>query len=198
MELDELKNTWTSLDERLKKQEVLKENIMREILYTKSGKSLNRLINYTYFGVIICIVAFIPVINTFTSAYFGSFKTMIFILVFLLLLIGLIMGIYNLVLLHKVDFTNNVSWNIRLMQGYNLRVKKQMLPLYILAVIIILLAVIAGIMSPNMELWRWVVVIAAIPVAAVGAYWEYKRMYKANIASILKSLDELKELEEPE
>ncbi|MDH6310704.1 hypothetical protein M2451_003529 [Dysgonomonas sp. PFB1-18] len=44
MELDELKNTWTSLDERLQKQEVLKETIIKEMLRSKSGKALGRLI----------------------------------------------------------------------------------------------------------------------------------------------------------
>ncbi len=45
-------------------------------------------------------------------------------------------------------------------------------------------------------MWRWVAIIAVFLVVAVIAYWQYKKIYDKNIGSILKSLEELKELEE--
>lgn len=196
MELDELRNTWSSLDERLKKQEALKENILKEILQSKSGKALNRLINYTYFGIVLSLLCIIPMVYTVTSTYFGVFKTSIFISIICLLLIAAIIGIYNVIHLHKIDFTKNISDNIRLTKVYEIRVKKQIIPIYIAAVIIVILGIIAGIQSPNMELWRWITLLVCLGVGIVGGFWEYKKMYRANVESILKSLDELKELEE--
>ena len=48
MELEELKTTWSSLDERMKKQEGLNAVIIKEMLIAKSDRGLSRLINYTY------------------------------------------------------------------------------------------------------------------------------------------------------
>lgn len=196
MELDELKNRWLSLDERLKKQETLNENILKEILRSKSGKALNRLINYAYFGIILCLLGIIPVVYTMFSTYFGIFKTFIFISIICTLLTSAIIGIYNVILLHKIDFTKNIRDNIRLTKTYKIRVKKQNIPMYIIAVIIIILVIIACLLSPNMETWRWIIIIACIPVGIILAFWEYKKMYKANVWSILQSLEELKELDE--
>ena len=196
MELDELKNTWSSLDERLKKQEVLKENILKEVLQSKSGKSLSRLTNYTYLGIVLSLIGIIPMVYTVTSIYFGIFKTSIFILCICLLLVAAIVGIYNVIHLNKIDFTGNISDNIRLTKIYEIRVKKQMIPIYIFAAVIFIMAIIASLLSPNMEAWRWAAIFVCMGIGIVGGVWEYKKMYKANVKSILKSMDDLKELEE--
>lgn len=196
MELDELRNTWSSLNERLKKQETLKENILKEMLQSKSGKALNRLINYAYFGIVLSLICIIPMVYTVTSIYFGVFKTSLFISVICMLLVTVSVGIYNVIHLHKIDFTKNVNDNIRLTQSYKIRVKKQIIPIYIIAAIILIMAIIASLLSPDMEAWRWVTLLVCLGIGIVGGVWEYKKMYKANVESILKSLDELKELEE--
>lgn len=196
MEFEELKNTWSALDERLKRQEALKENIIKEMLKSKSGEALNRLINYTYFGIIICLIVIIPLVYRMTSTYFGVFKTSIFIMGIGMLLLSIIIGIYNITLLNKIDFTKKITSNIKLVENYNIRIKKQLAGIYALAFIFIALAIIAGLISPNMETWRWIAIIACIPVAITLAIWEYKRIYKFNIDSISSSLKEIRELEQ--
>lgn len=196
MEFEDLKNTWSTLDERLTKQETLKESIIKEMLNSKTGKALNRLINYTYLGIIVCLIVIIPLVYRMTSIYFGPFKTATFIMGIGLLLLGSIIGIYNVTLLNKIDFAKEVSQNIKLVENYNIRIKKQLAATYALVSIFIALIVIACLMSPNMELWRWIAIILFIPIALALAIWEYKRVYKLNIESMLNSLEELKELEE--
>ena len=198
MEIDNLKGTWSSLDERLKKQEVLNENIIKEILKSKSGKALNQVVNYTYFGIVISFLIFIPLVYRLATTDFGLFKTSIFGGALLFLLLMAITGISNVVLLHKIDLLHDVSHNISLVQRYKIRIKKQLFASYAFGVIFICFAVIACIMSPDMELWRWIVIGVFVIVGAVGAYWEYKRMYNNNLDTILKSLDELKALNEYE
>ena len=196
MELDEFKNTWSALDKRLRKQEMLEETIIKEMLQSRSGKALSRLINYTYFGITVCLCAIALMVYRVTTVYFGIFKTSIFAIGIILLLIAACIGIYNVVLLQKIDFTKSVNENIRLTQTYKIRVKKQLAFSYALAAFLIILAVIACVISPNMELWRWIIISVFIVIGIIGACWEYKRIYRANTSTILDSLDKLKELEE--
>ncbi len=196
MELDELKNTWTSLNERLQKQETLKETIIKEMLQSKSGESLSKLINYTYFGIIVGLLAIIMLAYRLTITYFGAFKTTLFVGAIVFLALFAVIGILNVIHLHKIDITKSVCQNINLVQTYKIRIKKQVISSYVFVVLFITAAIVACIISPNMELWRWVVIGIFVIIGIIGAYWEYKRMYKANTDAILNSLDKLKELEE--
>jgi hypothetical protein len=196
MELEELKNAWSSLDERLNKQEKLKENFIREMLVAKSDKSLNRIINYNCFGIILCLGAIVLFVWRMTSVYFGTFKTTLFLLIIAVLISGVILGIIELFKLHKIDFSESVDKNIRWVQKFNLSFKRQTIYACMVVVILFILGVIAGLRSPNMELWRWVGIAVGICIAIVWGWWEYKHFMGKNISSILKSLEELKELEE--
>ncbi len=195
MELEDLKQRWTSLEERLKKQEILNEKLVREIRHTKSGP-LNVLINYIYFGIVLCTLAIPLVIYTYSRTYFGGFKTFIFVLAVILLVISIIIGIKNLFHLKRVDFTKNISDNIYHIQTFKINNKKQNLVGYIGATLIFMLVLIACVLSPDMELWRWIVIGLAAPVAIIASYLEYNKIYKAQTNALLRCLDELKELEE--
>lgn len=191
-----MKNTWAELDKQLKNQKILNNNILQEMTKTKTGKAVNRLINYTYFGMIIIVFAIGLVVNRMTSIYFGPFKILIFALIILFLLAGLIMGVSNLILLQKINFLQPVTENIRLTNQYKIRTKKQLLSSYFCAIFIVILTIIAAAISFNMEAWRWIVIFIAVIIGIIGSIWEYKRMYKKNVEIIQSSLEELKELEE--
>jgi hypothetical protein len=196
MELDELKNAWTSLDERLNKQEKLKESIIREMLVAKLDKSLSRMINHGYVGIIVCLGIIPLFVWRMNQIYFGTFKTILFLLGITFAISGVILCIIELIKLYKIDFSKPVSNNIRLLQNHKIWLKRQNMGVYIVVSILIILAVIAGLLSPNMELWRWVGIAVFVCIGIAGAFWEYKHFYGKNIASILKSLEALKELEE--
>lgn len=194
MELEKLKEIWTSLDNRMQQQEVLKTTLIKEMLISKSDKALSRLINYSYFGLILTI-SMIPLMIWLWQL--PSIISNVFILIVIVfLLFGVITGIPQLINLHRINFSNPLNQNIYLVQKTNLFNKRISFIAYIIAAILIVSVAIAMLNSPyGIQPWRWFAIITIVFVGGIGGYWEYKRMYRRNFNSILKSLEELKELE---
>ena len=197
MELEKLKEIWTSLDNRMQQQEVLKTTLIKEMLISKSDKALSRLINYSYFGLIL-IISMIPLMLWIWQLP-GNISNVFILIVIVFLLFGIITGIIQLVNLHKINFSTPVNQNIYLVQKTNLFNKRISFIAYIIATILFVSVIIAMLNSPYLiQSWRWFIIITIVFVGAIAGYWEYKRMYRRNFNSILKSLEELKELEETE
>ena len=195
MELEKLKEIWTSFDNRMQQQEGLKTAIIKEMLLSKSDKALSRLINYSYFSTLSILITIPALIWAWTLAY--SIYNVIFPIVFVFVLLGLTAGIIQLIMLHKIDFSKPVNDNIRVVQNLNILIKRYLVFSYIIAGVIIIVVLISVLIYiKNIALWRWFVIGAIISVSIIGAIWEYKRMYRRNFDSILNSLEELKELEE--
>ena len=196
MELEKLKEIWTSLDNRMQQQEGLKTTIIKEMLISKSDKALSRLINYNYFGLVV-IFTILPILVWWHShAYFIAFKMPIFLLLFIMLSIGLTSGVIVLMKLHKVDFSKPVSCNITVINKYKILYKRMTLIMCLMASLFLTLCVLNIFWRQNVEPWRWAGIISGILVGAIIGCWEYKRMGMKNINSILNNLEELKELEE--
>ncbi len=195
MELEDLKNRWSSLEDKLKEQEILNEKLIQEIRQTKSGP-LGVLIKYAYFGIAVCILAIFILMYVYTHSIFFLFKSLIFLSCGIFLIVWIIVGIYNILHLMKIDFTKNVTENIWLIQTYKINYKKQSIYSIIVVTVIFSAVIVACLLSPNMEAWRWIVLSIAIPLTGFLGYLEYKKIIKAKTEAILKSLDELKELEE--
>jgi hypothetical protein len=196
MELEELKNRWSLLEKRLQSQDTLKEHVIREILLNRSEKGLGRMINYGYFGIALALGIIALFAWQMSVVSLGVFHTVLFSGIIILLVVCVIMETVNLITLHKMDFSKPVNHNLRLMQKHNISLKRQLIGAYVVAVMFAFFAVIAGLMTPNMELWRWCVFIASLGIGIAGGCWEYKRMYRRNMDSILRSLQELREIEE--
>ena len=56
MDMNQIKENWLLLDNRLKKTEGLNDRIIKEILVQKSDKSFNRLFNFELFNTAICLI----------------------------------------------------------------------------------------------------------------------------------------------
>ena len=196
MELEELKNTWNLINNRMMQKEGMEAAIIKEMLVAKSDKAFSRMTNYDYFSVIVCMGVIGLLTWQMNRIYFGPFKTGIFLLAIAFLFVSALRSIKNILILHKINFSNPISDNIRLIQNYNIIVKRTRILNYSAAIIIVALAIIACLLSPNMEVWRWVAIAVSIVIGIVGAWWEYRHMYRKNIDSILESLNELKELDE--
>jgi len=195
MELDDLKNTWASLDDRLKKQEVLKESIMKELLQTKSDKALNRLIAYEVSGVIVLLLV-IPLI-----IYGMDFRvdlpeyTAFMYCMLVISIIGIIWQALKVYGLMQIDFSKVISNNILYTNKYNIKIKREkMFMLFFIPVLALSIVFLYVRLNANAVLWTFMV--CGLIGASLYTYWSYKKLYDKNIASILKSLDELKELEE--
>lgn len=196
MELDELKDKWSELENKLNENKLFKGKLLKDIYKNRYNKSLSQLINYTFFSCIVALLAIAAFIYKIDTAYFGSFKMTLFFMIIAFLTSALIIGISNLKLLYKIDYSKPINYNFELTRKYQIRIKNQSLATYICVIILIILAIIAAIQSANMELWRWIIIGVIIIIGALTAVWEYKRIYKKNLNSILESLDELKELME--
>lgn len=195
MELDELKNTWQSLDERLQKQEVLKKNIMKEMLQTKSDKALNRLLGYEILGVIILLIV-IPVIIYALNFHpdLPGYKTFMYIML-VVDVIFFFWQSYKVYELMQIDFSKSVSTNMQYTNKYNIHIKKEKLVMrYFIPLIYVCCTYLYARLNVNVVLWAFLVCTAIGLV--LYTIWSYRRLYDKNIKSILQSLDNLKELEE--
>jgi len=195
MELEELKNTWSLLDERLKKQEVLKENIMKEILHTKSDKALSRLLNYEVLGMVILLLV-IPVIIYALDFHpaLPVYKTFMFcMLIITFLFLGWV-GVKIYGLMH-INFSKPVNINIEYTNKYNIQIRKEkQVMIFLVPVILIFCFYLYAQLKVNISLWAFLICMSV--GAVLFTIWSYKKLYNKNISSILKSLEELKELKE--
>jgi hypothetical protein len=196
MELEELKKMWTSLDERLNKQEVLKESIIREMIYAKSNKSLSRLLNMEALGavVFISIIAFIAfVFEKFGGKRFMWDITVIYSGIFCLVFLPWIL--YKIHGLMKIDLSGSIKNNVFYINRFNIQIKREKIstifwgPVFAVLIILVYLEAKASVSV-------WIVMSCGILLASLSSYWSYKKIYDKNIALIKKSLEELKELEE--
>lgn len=195
MESDELKNVWLSLDERLKKQEILKENILKQMIHTKSEKSLNRLSNYEWLGVIIIPLLIPFILWRLETTSFSQMQTYVFYGYIVLTIPLTLWQIAKVYTLSKVNFSNTISHNVRIVNRYNLYIKREKLA-GVFLIPLVIISIILLTMEVQMELWRWILIGSVIAFTIVFSCWIYKKLYKKHIDSILKSFDELKELEE--
>jgi len=194
MEQEKLKEIWTSLDNRMQQQEGLNTATIRQMLINKSDKALSRLINYTYFSTLACVAGIPLLVWVWTSS--SAFAHQIIApLVILFLIYGIITGLVQLRRLHKVNFSMPINQNLIIVHKLSLFNKYYVIASYIIGAILFMYVFITAIMSfNNVEPWRWGAFGAGLLIGAIGCVWEYKRMYRRNFESILKSLEELKEL----
>lgn len=205
MELDELKNRWSTLDERLKKQETLKENIIKKMMYEKADKSLNKLINYSIFGIVAYVGTTILLIYllcsmrlSYTAEYLEKTSFLqIMLLVFIIgFIVSIIFGTMNFLLLSKINYSNPIRENIEYAQQYKIRSKKLIMVIYAVFVPLFFILLIGMQLSGFLGTAQWTFIVFLIIAGTIYSIWEYKRFYKKNIQIIHESLEELKELEE--
>jgi hypothetical protein len=201
MELEELKNVWKSIDERLEKQEVLKENIIREMIYAKSNKSVSKLLNCE---VLSMVGYFCAILLTVFLIYFEPFREQtqvagdIFIWTMLVIcVVGIVLSFIKIVELTKMDFTKNIKDISLLVNKYNIRIRNERIASIVLIPVIALVAIwLYVIMHANA--FQWISLVCALIVGPFLTYYTFKKVYDRNIATIRQSLAELKDLEEPE
>ena len=198
MELDEIKTAWAAMDERLKKNEGLNERLIKEMLKQKSSKALKTLYNYEIFGAITILLLFPFLIYAFPQLI--KLSVMHQIIIYSALGIAFLAAIYqaySIILISKVNLQKQIKENIRLIQQYKVYLRKGTIISTVVVSLFLLLCLAVLFLQNNVETWRWAIVIVFIfGIWPLGVYWQYKKIYKANIQSIIDSLEELKDLEE--
>jgi hypothetical protein len=199
MELEELKVAWTSVNERLKKQEMLNTRMVEEMLKNKSSRSLNRLINIEILGgatVILVIPLLIWLLND--SRYVNTlFPRILFITCIALCIIGSIWCCYTLKhYLMRIDFSKNIKDNMHYVNRYNIFYRKGKIASYFIIIPITSLLMILSYYELKVSFQLWVFLFAALIFMIGVVIWIYKSIYEKSIQTIKESLEELSELEE--
>jgi di/tricarboxylate transporter len=196
MELEELKNAWTSVDERLKKQEILKESIIREIVYKKANKSLNALLWSEFIGIPI-ILTIIPFIVWAYKKHGGRVLTWDILALYALLfcIVYFPYLLYKAYLLVKIDLAESIKSNLSYINKFGVVIKKEKIAMSILYPIFVILMV-PMLIEFRANVFLWVFAICMVIFAILFTFWMYKKIYNKNIQSIKKGLEELKELQE--
>ena len=198
MELDELKKTWTSVDERLKKNESLKDSIILEMMKSKANKSVNRLINFDIFSIIICALAIPYFVYIYNFERFNKFLSFNILMIFTIIycIVCVVWYFFKIHGLMKIDCSKSLRNNIYFANRYKIQLKREKLLMYVIAIPVIMILVTVFFAENKANTYQWTVLSCAGIVALVVTYFTYKRLYDKNIETILQSLDEIKELEE--
>jgi len=196
MELEDLKSAWASIDERLKKQEILKESIIKEMIYKKANKSL-KVLTWSELTSIPVFLALIPFIVWAYRKFSGTHLSWdIFILFMLLFCIAFLpFLIYKAYLLMKVDLTKNFKDNLLYVNRFNVAINREKLGMRFGGPIIGIFMIIVYI-ELKVDIFVWVLPGCMFIFLTLFSYWSYKKIYDKNIRSIQKNLEELEELEE--
>ena len=198
MELDELKNTWSVLDEQLKKNEMLNKRIIQEMLYKKSNKSLSWLMNMDFFSATLFLV--IPLIIWMYNLPITKnnfFPKILCVVLIVFCILASIWSFYKILkYLLKIDFTKIVKDNMQLVNKYAILIKYEKIIGYIVVIPVLYLLGILIYYELKVNLLFWIFLIVTYIFTTMFVYWSYKKIYDSNIQSIQKSLEELEELKE--
>lgn len=197
MELEEMKNTWELLNRKLEEDKSLKESLILEMIRTKANKSVKKLLNYDILSFVILILL-IPFLVWGYRSYGGQFIMWdIYILYAMALcLSGVFWYVFKIQLMMKIDVSQKISENIYRTNRYNICIKREKFLMNVIFGPIVILLAVLMLIEMNARIDLWITVICLFGLASVTTYWSYKRIYDKNIASILKSFEEIKDLEE--
>jgi L-asparagine transporter-like permease len=198
MELEELKNTWKVLEEKLNKNEILNKQLVQEMLHKKSNRSLNRLINFDAFN-LICWFLTIPA--SIWGYHLPRFENFLFpkILFATIVITSIpiaIWGCYQLIKLMKIDFSKSIRDSMHEVNQYAIMIGKEKIVTYLGLIPLYYILGILCYYETKANLLYWTFLVVALIIGITLVYWIYKRVYDTNIQAIKKSLEEMKEMEE--
>lgn len=193
MELEELKNAWLALGEKLDQKEKLSDIIIRDMYQTKVKKSVNVLVGYEILTVVVCLLV-LPLIAWLISTH-TSMLYICGISYWAIFALGAAFWSFKkATLLMKLDEVGNMKDNIKTINTYAVWINKE--KLYYLFTIVIGVIPIFIIYWLYAKPWLWVFLIAILVLGALVTIWGYKRLYDRNIRTIQQNLNELKDLED--
>ena len=196
MEWEELKNAWASVDERLKKQEILSESIIREMIYKKANKSLNALQWSEFIGIPI-FLAIVPLLVWGYGKYGGKFLMWDIVVLYALLfcIVYFPYLLYKAYHLLKIDLAGSIKNNLFYINRFEIIIKKEKIAMIVLIPIFVILMVLMLIEFRTNAL-GWVFAVCMVIFTTLVSFWMYKKIYDKNIQSIKKGLEKMKELQE--
>ena len=194
MNLENLKSEWSAMNDRMEKQEILKEKMFCQILNTKSDKSLSRLVADEVVGLIFGIL-FIPVLFYMFNKIEIEFVRTVIVGAIIIGVLIIIWGSMKLFNLSKINFTKPLKNNLLYVNKYAVYIKYEKLIGYYF---IIPLAVLIGVIhyiKIHASLFWWVLMSCSLIAIILFVIYFY-RLHNKNISTIQQNLEELRELKE--
>ena len=196
MELDNLKEAWASLDNRLKRNEALNESIILEMIRSKARKTVNTIIAGEMISVAILILL-VPFAIFLLDRFGGNFWMWDSLTIFsaVTCFVYPFWGVYKLHGLMKFDVTKNIGNNILCINKYEILTKREKKFVIYFLIPVLAILVVYSYVSMKASLPLWSFMICGMSVCGLVTYWSYKKLDKG-IKSILKNLDEIREVKE--
>ena len=194
MNLENLKSEWSAMNDRMDKQEILKEKIFRQILNTKSDKSLNRLVAYEVVGLIFSILCIPVLLWMFNDSGIKSLQTVIIGAIVILAIYVIWYGI-KVLALSKIDFTKTLKNNLFYVNRYAIYIKYEKLIGYYFLIPLVVVVCVFHYAKIHVSIFWWVLMLCALTAGILFTIYFY-RLYNKNISTIQQNLEELRELEE--
>lgn len=193
MELEEMRAAWFALGEKLDRKDKMSAVLIREMYRTKVKKSLNAMLGFEIFGIVICVLFFPFIVYQLISKDSLLMKlTLIYWIVFAI--IASIWTMKKIVLLVKLDETGKVKDNLIIINTYAVWIHKEK-PYYAIFATLGFVPVFM-IMSANANPFGISFFVTILLLATLSSVLTYKRLYNRNIQSIQLNLDELRDLED--
>jgi len=196
MNLENLKLEWSAMNDRMEKQEILKEKMFCQILNTKSDKSLSRLMSYEVFGLIFIILS-IPVLFFIYNKFHKEGMELIYQIVTVAIIVMAVCVIWQgikILVLSRIDFSKTLKNNLLYTNKYAIYIKYEKLINYFAIPLIVAFAVFHYVQI-HASLYLWIFMSSVIIAAILFVIYLY-RLYDKNISTIQQNLEELRELEE--
>ena len=193
MNLENLKSEWSVMNDRMEKQEILKEKMFCQILNTKSDKSLNRLVAYEVVNLIFSIL-FIPALLWMFNNTGMKFVQTVIIGVIVILAINVIWLGIKIIALSKIDFSKSLKNNLFYVNKYAIYIKCEKLIGYYFILPLVVLICVVHYTKMHASLFWWVLMLCALSAGILFTIYFF-RLYNKNISTIQQNIEELRELE---
>jgi hypothetical protein len=197
MELDELKNTWAALDNRLKENNSLNETIIMKMAQGKVEKSINKILIEEIIGTIILFLVLPFIAYSFETQHekMKLFGNVAIIVSGITCFFAIPWEIYKISILMKIDFSKEINSTIYHFNKYQIQLKREF---FIMRYFVVPILFMLGILSyaeanASFSLWMF---LTCIFLLAAFIIWYSKKKYKKMHESILSSLEEIRELKE--
>ena len=196
MELDELKAAWAALDAKLKKNVQLEESIIREMIKSKTGKLVNRFIVREIISVVVLLLV-LPFCVFWQDRHRSAILSYDIFFYFVIVVCSIypVWGVYKIHGLMKFDFLKDIGNNIFYINRYNIQIKREFKFVWCLLIPVFVILGVLTYAAMNVTYSLWFFMTCMFIIGILITYWTYRK-YNKDITSILRSLDEIKELKE--
>lgn len=190
--MEDMKMQWQALSERIGRQEIVNDRIIREMIASRASKSYNRLLYYNLFGILVALVC-VPVVYALGQSRGIEPWVLAFICAGISAMAA--MAVAAVVSLSKVkDAAGDI---VCYEKGLN-RYWRLIIAIYIVALPFLVVsfgAVIATNYDVLAAAGRMWIFAAVFPVALLLNWLEYKYVYSSQVAALRKGMRELREFE---